>query len=254
MKHYELAPGLSFTYLGPPLDQGPLPALFYFSLSAEDSLTLAPFNTPVTYLTHLLHDNLRIFSMTIPGHENNLPKEKAIEYWIQKIREGVDPIFPFIRQICDVIDYLLNQQVIVEDKIVFSGLSRGGYIATLVAAKHQACNTVLGFAPLTEINPSKGLEDLIDNPLAMSLSLPTYLENLIHTKIRYYIGNRDTRVGTKLAFEFITNLADLAYEHRAKEGSFELIIYPSTGFMGHGTPDEIFKDGCLWIQKELGIS
>ena len=251
MKHHEITPNLSFSYLGPHLDHGPLPALFYFSLSAEDSLTLAPYNTPVTYLKHLTHEKLRIFSMTIPGHENNLPKEKAIEYWIQKIKNGIDPIFPFISQICEVIDYLTNQYVLIEGKIALAGLSRGGYIATLVAAKHSLCNLVTGFSPLTDLKLTKGIEGLDGHPLVESLSLSTHLEGLIHAKIRYYIGNRDTRVGTKLAFDFITNLAELAHEKRVKDGSCELIIYPSTGFMGHGTPDEIFKEGSLWIEKTL---
>lgn len=253
MNHHELNPNLSFTYLGPPLEKGPLPALFYFSLSAKDSLTLAPFNTPITYLNHFLDSKLRIFSMTIPGHEHNLPKEKAIEYWIQKIKDGIDPILPFIKQVCDVIDYLLNQEIITQDKLILSGLSRGSYIATLVAATHKACNTVLGFSPLIQLNAAKELEDLIHSPLLKSLNTFTYLENLIHTKIRYYIGNRDTRVGTAFAFKLITDLANLAHEERARDGSFELILYPSTGFMGHGTPDRIFKEGCLWIEQELGL-
>jgi predicted esterase len=253
MNTYDINPQLSFSYVGPPLDQGPLPSLFYFSLSAEDSITLEPFNTPITLMSPFLHKKFRIFSMTIPGHENHLPKEKAIHFWAEKIRKGIDPILPFIEQICDVIDYLFNQDLLIKEKIVLSGLSRGAYIATLVAAKHPLCNTVLGFSPLIKFMVTKEFEDLSNNPLVESLSLTTYLENLTHTKIRYYIGNRDTRVGTRNAFEFITNLANLAHEERARDGSFELLLYPSTGFMGHGTPEDIFQEGCNWIQKQLTL-
>ena len=53
-------------FVGPSLEKGPLPTLIYFALSAEDSLQCDPFNRPVQFLEGL---PLRIFSITLPGHE-----------------------------------------------------------------------------------------------------------------------------------------------------------------------------------------
>jgi esterase FrsA len=251
MKHYSLTPSLSLSYVGPSLDKGPLPALFYFALSAEDSLTLAPFNTPITLLTPYLHEHLRIFSMTIPGHKPPLPKEKAIHFWAEHIQKGHDPISPFIEQICTAIDSLLHQNALIKDRILLAGLSRGSYIATLAAARHPLCPKVLGFAPLTDFSSVKEFEHLLDHPLVKSLNLSSHLPELLHTHIRYYIGNRDTRTGTTLAFNLITQLAELAHAKRIREGHFELILYSSIGFMGHGTPQSIFQEGCQWIKNSL---
>lgn len=250
MKHHTLDSHHSFCYVGPSLEEGPLPALFYFSLSAEESLSLYPFNEPVTYLKN---SPLRIFSMTIPGHEGTVSKEKAIETWAQQVRDGIDPLSPFITKICYVLDQLMNKNILIKGKIILAGLSRGGYIATLVAARHSLCNVVLGFAPITELKAAREFQELQDHPLLESLSLQSHLESLIHKKIRYYIGNRDTRVGTKHAFELISALATLSHEKRGKQGSFELIIGNSIGFMGHGTSSEVFKEGSQWIQKELQL-
>jgi pimeloyl-ACP methyl ester carboxylesterase len=253
MNHYNISPHLSLTYLGPSLEQGPLPALFYFSLSAEDSLLLSPFNQPVVFLTPWTQNSLRIFSMTIPGHEYPLPKEQAIEVWVDRIQQGIDPITPFIQDIGHVIDTLLAQNVLIKERIVCAGLSRGGYIATLAAAHHPACSYVLGFAPLTQLKYAKEFARIIHHPMVETLSLNHVQSQLTQKKVRYYIGNRDTRVGTQHAFQWITSLAELAYEARAKNGSFELMIHDSIGLMGHGTPECIFEEGAAWVKRILTL-
>jgi len=253
MKHHNISPDLSLCYLGPSLEKGPLPALFYFSLSAQDSLLLPPFNTPVTYLKHLTHSSLRIFSLTIPGHENNLPKEKAIETWASAIKKGIDPITPYITNIGRAIEYLCTHDALSHGKLAFAGLSRGAYIATLAAAKNPSCKIVLGFAPLVNLAKAKEFAALQQHPLVQALNLHHSLPALVQAKVRFYIGNRDTRVDTKEAFSCITSLAELAYSQRAKEGSFQLMIHDSIGLMGHGTPDVIFAQGAQWIQDMLNL-
>lgn len=253
MNHHNITSHLSFTYLGPPLEQGPLPALFYFALSAQDSLLLSPFNQPVIHLKSFTHTSLRIFSITIPGHELDLPKEKAIETWASAIDQGIDPITPFMIDIGHILEYLFEHDVLIKDQIAFAGLSRGGYIATMAAAKHPCCSYVLGFAPMTLLSYAKEFTTLRNHPLVHSLNLLHTLPHLTDKKIRYYIGNRDTRVGTTHAFEWITSLANVAYDARSKTGSFELFIHDSIGFMGHGTPEHIFNEGAEWIKKQLSI-
>ncbi len=238
---------LQLAYIGPSLDQGPLPALFYFALSAQDSLSLDPFNQPALFM-HEQFPSIRIFSMTIPGHEKPLLKENAINYWADNLRQNIDLISPFITQVCETIDYLLEKNVIIQNKIALAGLSRGAYIATLVGAKHPLCRYILGFAPLTELNHLKEFHSLKDNSL---LNLMYYLDPLSSKTLRYYIGTRDTRVGTHHAFHLITSLANYAYDHRHREGSFELILGNSIGLMGHGTSSDVFKNGIDWIAKCL---
>lgn len=253
MKHHNISSHLGFSFFGPSLSAGPLPALFYFALSAQDSLALDPFNQPVTYLKHLTHTSLRIFSVTIPGHENHLPKEKALETWAHAIKQGKDPITPFIQAIGHILDYLFEQHALVKEKIALAGLSRGGYIATLAAARYPCCKIVLGFSPMIRLDRAKEFADIQNSPLVDALSLVHTLPHLTQTQIKYYIGNRDTRVGTKAVFEWISSLAQLAHDTRAKNGSFQLMMHDSVGLMGHGTPPHIFEEGAQWIQNMLSL-
>jgi esterase FrsA len=238
---------LELCYIGPSLDEGPLPALFYFALSGHDSLCLDPFNQPAVFL-HKHLPSIRIFSMTIPGHEENLLKENAMNYWAENLHKNIDLISPFIKNVCDTIDYLLERNVIIQEKIDLAGLSRGAYIATLVGAKHPLCRYILGFAPLTALNHLKEFQHCTNHP---ALNLMHYIDPLSSKTLRYYIGTRDSRVGTHHAFDFITSLANYAYDHRRREGSFELILGNSIGFMGHGTSSDVFTTGIEWVAKCL---
>ncbi len=87
---------LEIACIGPELSYGPLPALFYFALSAQDSLNLDPFNQPAVYLSSL---PMRIFSITLPGHENQLPPTQALEVWAREIAVGNNVIATFVSKV-----------------------------------------------------------------------------------------------------------------------------------------------------------
>lgn len=239
-------------FFGPGLDEGPLPAVFYYALSAEDSLMLAPFNQPVVFLKELAAScPFRIFSVTLPGHHPPLQKEKAIEWLAHLFAQQQDPLAPFLQSQVDLINSLVAMEVINPHKIVLSGLSRGGLIACLLAARLPFCRHVLGYAPLTKLSLAKEFHLLHQDPLVTQYDLINHLNLLAHKKIRFYIGNHDLRVHTPLAFELITQLASYAHEHRLKRSSFELLIGNSIGYQGHGTAEATFKEGALWMFEEL---
>ena len=217
------------TYIGPPLEEGPLPTLIYFSLSAHESLTLDPFNQPIAYLAN---ESMRLVSLTIPGHEEGRDKTKAIAYWAEELSAGRDPLTPFFDTTAKAIESLLPSC----SSIALAGLSRGAFIACHIATR-LPIETILGFAPLTRLSFAKEFD----------------LEHLDLTEktIRFYIGNRDLRVGTDNAFSLITSLANRAYDKRIRTSPFELIITPSIGFQGHGTSKEIFHAGAEWVKGRL---
>ncbi len=221
-------------FVGPSLEKGPLPTLIYFALSAEDSLQCDPFNRPVQFLEGL---PLRIFSITLPGHENNLPPKNALNVWEKRMKKG-DLVIPlFIDAVREILEYL--QPHILEKKLAVAGLSRGAYIACHVAASCPMISTILGFAPLTRFRAARHLD------------LETLIPNLYNRAIRFYIGNHDVRVGTEHAFSFISKLAAEAHKHGIHSSPIELLIGPSIGYRGHGTSPEIFKAGAEWIKGAL---
>jgi esterase FrsA len=243
MTSIPLHPSFEIAYTGPDLSAGPLPALFYFALSAQDSLRLDPFNQPVAYLSSL---PMRIFSMTLPGHENQLPPTEALHVWAQEMARGHNFVADFAQKVKMAVEML--QDVLIADRIAVAGLSRGAFIATHAAAVTPQLRWILGFAPLTQLAFAKEFHGLQGDPTALMHLAP----QLFDRQIRFYIGNLDTRVGTRKCFDFVEKVANAAFEANIRSPKVELIIGPSIGRDGHGTSKEVFHDGAQWIAEKLG--
>jgi len=244
MQGVDLGHGVKFSYIGPSLEEGPLPAVVYLALSDSDSLTVDPYNQfPLFLSSH----GIRVFTLMIPGHEHPRKPETAIAYWAERTALGDSLIMDFITGAVSAIEALLRQPWMIPEKIAIAGLSRGGYLASHIAARTPHIKTVLGFAPLTDLSKSEDFAHIKEHPLVDALSLDHVLDRLCHKRIRYYIGNRDTRVGTERCFSLVHKLADLAYEQRVRVPPIELIIAPSIGYMGHGTAKHTFQAGAEWI-------
>lgn len=242
---------LTVSYLGPPLSLGPMPALFYFALSAKDSLTTDPYNQIVQALSPY---PLRIFSMDLPAHEEGLPPTQAIRAWAQQIEAQEDPIRPFIQKGQRAIASLRSQGVIPPTQLAVAGLSRGAFIASHLAAEVPDAPFLLGFAPLTKLACVQEMHSLQHHPIVQSLELTSLIPKLQHKQIRFYIGNRDLRVGTAHCFHFVQALVDAAYAAQIRSVPIELILGPSIGHQGHGTAREVFEAGAAWIAKKLRVT
>ena len=169
--------------------------------------------------------------------------------WRIEFEKGSSFIQEFIRGCSENLHFLIEQQLVDPHFIAVAGLSRGGYIAFQLAAREGRINTILGFAPLTQPSASER-----ENPLATAEdgdqdNLTMLNDLLIHKQIRCYIGNHDTRVGTDHCYAFIRSLTEAAFNKGIRSPTFELMIYPSIGFKGHGTPPSIFLEGAEWIKR-----
>ncbi len=238
-------------YLGPPLEKGPLPAVFYLAISAQDSLTLDPFNQPVK---KWLDYPLRIFSLTLPGHEPPRPPQEALQLWAQHLEKGEDLIGAFVDQLVQMTHSLIEKGWIDPKKIGLAGLSRGGFLATHAAARSPLFSTILGFAPLTSLRSCKEFSHLHHLSYIDTLDLHHLYGQLINKKLRFYIGNHDERVETRRCYTFIEGLAETSYAQRIRSPQVELSIFPSIGHQGHGTPPYIFEQGAAWLADQLGVS
>jgi esterase FrsA len=111
---------------------------------------------------------------------------------------------------------------------------------------------VLGFAPLTQPQPLEELK-LFQGISFDHISLTSVADHLIHARLRFYIGNHDTRVGTDACYHFIHYLTEVAFNSGIRSPTVELILYPSIGYKGHGTPPVIFYEGADWIKGQIMI-
>lgn len=229
-------------FKGPPLEEGPLPTLFYFALSDDESLNLDPFNQLVEFLKN---EPIRIFSLTIPGHGPDLDPTKAISRWKELYDQGLDPLSPFFAKAAQTIEQLAAQNIL--SKVAVAGLSRGAFCALHIAARTPLIRTVLGFAPLTDLNYLQEFAGFTPRYLSLEPLIP----KLCDRTIRFYIGNRDTRTGSENCFHLVRDLANEAYEQRIRSSPIEMIVGPSIGHKGHGTSPEVFKNGATWLKEQL---
>lgn len=245
----QLSPEVEVAHIGPPLDKGPLPAVFYFALSANESLELDPYNQPALYLKNA---GLRVFSIDLPAHGPNLNALDAIGIWAAAFQKGEDLVSPFIDKAVFAIQALIDRGLILRERIGLMGLSRGGLIAAHVATKFPEIKALCGFAPMTEITYAKELQETKKNELASALNLIHLVDPLCETDIRFYIGNRDQRVGTDKCFSLVEKLTEASFEKGNRSPSIEMIISPSIGHMGHGTSKQAFEAGADWVGRKLG--
>ncbi|MCH9626944.1 MAG: hypothetical protein S4CHLAM2_05760 [Chlamydiales bacterium] len=253
MKTLTSPSGQEIVYQGLGPEAGPLPAFFYFALSGEESLTLEPYSSPATLLKGA---PLRVFSITIPGHGPGFDKFHAIQYWADQMAQENYLLETFFDEVVHSISWLIESQWIDPEHIAVGGLSRGGFIATHVAARETRIKTVLGFAPLTRLDAlSEFTSDEHNKRVKMraqALNLDTLIDALTHVHhLRFYIGNRDERVSTDACYHFIRKLSDKAHERRTRHMNVELRIAHSIGHKGHGTAPSVFEEGANWIEHLL---
>lgn len=240
--------GLSIYYKGPGLTYKHLPALFYFALSGEESLYCDPYNQPVM---HLSNEPIHLFSFTVPAHGPGYDHTHAMRNWAHAIEQGDNVIAEFVERSIKNIDYLISQGYIDAHHIAVAGLSRGGFIATHIAAADARIRTVLGYAPLTRLDYLEEFQKIQQSPIVQALSLSHLADKLVKKHVRFYIGNRDVRVGTDECYQCIRHIVEVAHSKGVRSPSIELMISPSIGHKGHGTPPQIFQDGVKWVKERF---
>lgn len=237
---------LEILCLGPSLDTSNIvPTVFYFSLSAKDSLLVDPYNQPVVEL--LKTGTTRVISITLPFHGEMLPEE-ALRVWVKEIEQGNDPLTPFIQRVVELINVLKENGTIHEDHVALMGLSRGGWIACQIAAQTKI-KALVGFAPLTRFSKSTHFAPIKEHSKQFDLDFVT--EQLVGIPLHFWISNRDTRVGTKDCIEFLENLIEKSWDAGIRSPQISLQLVPPIGAQGHGTSKESFIAGALWTQKQI---
>lgn len=235
-------------YSGPKLEKGPMPTLFYFALSAQDSLGTDPYNQLVQFLPTT---DIRIFSLTLPYHEPPLRPQDALQSWAEDFSNGDDPLSPFFDQVEEAVGFLFAENLVDKEKMALAGLSRGALIAMFTAIRIPSFKHLLFFAPLTDLSQATEYKDLSSHPLVKTYLSKSLASQLYDKHYKIFIGNRDERVSTKSCFELVERLVEEAFNHGIRTPPIELTLYPSIGFKGHGTPPEIFKEGANWLAETL---
>lgn len=220
-------------YVGAPLSQGALPAIVYFALTASQSLELDPFNQFPAEILARCDGKVRVFSATLPLHSDDMAANEAVFHaWAEVYQAGGDIVSGFVRRADDAVRQLVTNNYASAERVYVAGLSRGGLFAALLAARNEHIRSCLAFAPVTvlaqlpELAPST-----ITNPRATekiaraSLLQSDVIDALVDVSVRIYMGNSDTRVGTRNAFDFAHAVAERAAESGVRSPPHEFIMY-----------------------------
>jgi dienelactone hydrolase len=223
-------------------------AFFYFALTAEESLTVSPYNQPVEVLEQR---GIKVYSVDLPFHVIGAGATASLEHWLEAFRRNENILEPFFAAVRAKVDGLIREGEVDPNKMAIGGLSRGAFVATHVAARDERWKAVLGFAPLTRLTGGLTFAPLKGQPLAEGLALHELTDQLAGRPLRYYIGNRDELVGTAHCFHFVEGLVEACHRRQIRPAPVELIITPSVGRLGHGTLPHTFHEGAHWIADQL---
>lgn len=237
---------LDIFYVGPDLDEGALPAVFYFTSTGEQALLEDPFNQPVLEWSK---QRMRVFSMTLPFH-GNVKNSEVIPHWQDDIIKAGSAIHSFVKDVISNIHYLISKDWINSNQFAVAGLSRGAFIAALVAMNEPLVDILCGFAPLIKLDYLDEFKS-VPKEILKPFDFENYIDRFTTKKIKFYIGNHDIRVGTEASFNFLKSVVDRAYENKVRSPEIEFMMFPSIGHRGHGTPPYIFKDGAEWVISKI---
>lgn len=250
MQTVPLSTPLTVSYVGPSLESGPLPSLLYFALSAQESLRTDPFHQPALFLEQ---HPIRVFSVDLPYHGGELLATEALDRWAEETLHKESFLSDFLHSLKITIRQLFHAQILIPGQTAVAGLSRGGWIASHVAAAFEEIPILLAFAPLTRLRDAKEFQGFPPSHPIDDLDLIHLSSKLFRKKVRAHIGNLDTRVNTDACYAWIRSIALTGWENKVRSPAVELCIKPSIGYQGHGTSKESFEEGALWIAKALGL-
>jgi len=250
--HHAEVPGLPhWRYTGPDLNAGPLPAVVYFSLTAAQSLGLPPYNSlPAS----LASQSLRVFSVSLPAHGTMPQNAAALSTWARHYSAGTDVAASFATRAARAIDQLFHRGYIANTNLHLAGLSRGAAVAAAVAARDDRVRSLLLLSPVTKWSDHPDFQQYA--PLPESVVDAVYADDgivraLAEREVRVYMGNRDTLVGTRGAFQLVEAVAEKAHEMGKRGAEMELNVFKSVGMHGHGTPPEVFEEGAKWLERQV---
>lgn len=225
-----------------------LPVVVYFALSAENSLTLDPFNQPVL---ELIESKVRCLSFTLPHHWQGDNPQDAMHKWAESLLQDPHFLDSYVSSIRNDLEHLEREGILSLKKTALMGLSRGGYMAIRVAAELSGIKATLAFAPLTGFPALAEFQERFPDELMKGQSLKSFIPKLAGKTLKIVIGNRDTRVGTRASFEFLEALVEECYGRGIRTPPVEMAVTPSIGHKGHGTSPESFKEGARWLKTLL---
>lgn len=224
----------------------PAPTLIILSGNSTDSLVKANFLKAGETLQPL---GYLCVSIDLPCHGEFAKKGYSnLTGWGKLATEGTDFVAEFNGRLKNVVDHLIEQGMTDPEKIAVTGTSRGGFMAYRYMAFDKRIKCAVGYSPVTDLRQLKEFAVAADTPGVDAMSVEAYVGQLVGRPIFLMIGDRDERVGTHSAINFMRRLSDAAV--KADVPSENMLVVKSEP-RGHSTPAGTAELATQWIYRVL---
>ena len=232
--------GIRFGILGK-LPDRPLPVLIYFTTSLEGSLQ----NPDYAKLGWMLAANgFLVVSLDVPCHGlDKGPERNELSCWARRLENGDDFLKAFTSRVSKVLTHLVEKGHADPSRVIAAGVSRGGFIASHVAAGDARVSGLVALAPVTDLLELREFENLSTLPLANRIALNRIADGLAGRAVFIWIGNHDTRVGTDACLSFARALVQASIA-AGRKADVELHMVPSEG---HRSNESTYSEAAGWI-------
>ena len=226
----------------------PAPTLFILAGTIDGTL-----ETP-TYRqcgSELAEHRYLCVSIDLPCHGTQAREGEpaGLSGWSHRAAKNDDFVAECNARLSSVLDHLIKTGITNPDQIAACGTSRGGFLAIHFAAHDARVKCAVGFAPVTDLAALSEFRAIPEHPLVARLSLINQADRLAGRPVWVVIGDRDDRVGTNKAFEFLNRLNAVAREKNIpSQTELHIISEPR----GHTTPASYrLKPPANWIHRQL---
>jgi hypothetical protein len=239
---------LGVCFRGPGPEAGPVPTVWGFALSARMTLDGGPLSLPAE---RLARSGVRVLSLDLPEHRDGMDPQIALRSWAHLLAQGLHPFREWLDVLQSSIGVLQQQGQL--EQMSFYGISRGALLASWAAAHLTLppsvhLEKICAWAPLVRLSSGLDFEDVAHLPAVQEYDSCRWAESLSTVALKVWIGNLDRRVGVRPAFDWVKSVAEAQQRAGYALCRSELIIRPSIGHLGHGTPPEAFQEGVTWLQ------
>jgi len=190
----------------------------------------------------------RVISMDIPSHGERVitGQPQGLHGLCAALEAGQDPFEPFVTDVVAVIDACVDRGIARAGRIFAAGRSRLGYAALRLAAADRRIGGVAAYAPVVDWRILSEFARVKDAPIAASVALAGFVDQLAARPILVIIGEHDERVGTACVEAFATSLGAVPWDGSSPSGNLPLLAIDAT-VEGHTVSDRWVRAGAGYL-------
>jgi dienelactone hydrolase len=180
-----------------PRSAKPVPVVFNFALSAQETIDTAP---PARMARKLYDRGIGTISLDLPCHgEDCRPNEpKELDGWRWRLSQGEDLLSAFIDDCKVTIDKLAG--TIDRSRMYASGTSRGAFAAFQLASAESRIKSIAALSPVVDLL-------VLTEFVGFSNPPSIQVEKIIDRKVWIAVRERDNRISGPAVIRFADKLA-----------------------------------------------